>query len=137
MIKLIDGMVTKEQFEKVNQSVRDELELLSTFVGKDIFVSSAFREGDKAQHGKGLAVDVICPDLPLMDFYFAASRFLFNGIGVYPGWKYAGKIEGGLHLDQRQGVSHRALWMGVKETPESPQKYVDLSLQNLKKYGAL
>lgn len=133
MIKIL---VDQANYDAVEQSVKDELNKLSELLQKDIYVSSAYRAGDPKEHGKKLAVDVMCPALPLLDFFLAASRFKFKGIGVYPDWDIDGKGPkcGGLHLDMRD-EEDRALWMGVKSLGK--QVYIALSQANLRAHGVL
>ena len=117
---------------------------LETFVdslGADLCViTSAFREGDPGQHGKGLAVDVIFPNsrYSLAQLYSEATESgLFKGIGVYPDWEYGGEKVGGLHLDCREGGPAR--WLGIGRGqgggPNHGNTYLPLTDENLKKYG--
>ena len=57
-------------------------------------------------HYAGRAVDCYARNFPLWDFFLAASRFPFTGIGVYPYWNTPG-----LHLEMREDVSKpRKYW---------------------------
>lgn len=59
-----------------------------------------------SSHYIGRAVDCSCKDVPLWDFFLAASRFpQFTGIGVYPHWNSPG-----LHLEMRDDVARRKYW---------------------------
>ncbi len=116
-----------------------ELDAFRDFVATDIFVSCGTNKTHEvnSQHGLGLAVDVMfpqCKQSDLFDIYMDASRFKFTGIGVYPNWQYEGSQIGGLHLDFRSS-KFRALWMGVEDS--GVQKYIELSLANLKQYGLI
>ena len=92
---------------------------------------------EKSEHYLGLAVDICFPEKEvkdLFDLFLAASRFDFNGIGIYPGWHYNGKVIGGMHLDIRDS-EYRKLWIGVDE--HNHQVYEAFNSENLKKYGFL
>lgn len=128
---MVSLLVSKENYERVSEKVRSELVKMSA--GRTIFVSSAFREGDNKEHGKGLALDIICPEMELLDFYILATRFDWVGIGVYPDWQINGDICGGLHVDMRE--ANAARWMGVKE--KGVQAYIALSKNNLKEHGII
>lgn len=114
-----------------------ELTLFQTFIDTPIIVTSALRQGDSAEHGKGLAVDIMAPSYEnkLLDLYIAAERFNFKGIGVYPYWQYNGSVIGGLHLDIRI-AEHGARWTGVKG-PDGKNQYFALDKETLQKYGVI
>lgn len=108
------------------------LDALREAVGMPIYITSGYRSGDSGQHGKGLAVDVVCPGMGLLDFYLTAERFPFTGIGVYPFFSYQGRKVGGLHLDVRDVP---ARWMGLGTGKN--QSYVALSEANLRATGVI
>lgn len=120
---------------KISRELLEKLEALRESVGAPIYVTSGYRTyNENSQHAFGRAVDVICPDLPLYDFYQAAERIGFSGLGVYPHWRFHSVPAGGLHLDVRPGKDAR--WMGVKN-PKNVQVYVGLDEDNLRKYGVI
>lgn len=127
----------KHQFGDVTKISRELLELVdklcSVIPYNDFIITSGYRPADGgSQHSQGLAIDIVFDSsMPLMDIYLAAERLNFNGIGVYPHWRIAGKEVGGLHLDMR-GLPV-ARWMGVLESGK--QVYQGLNKSNLKKYG--
>lgn len=118
---------------KMLSVILEPLDRLREYVGSPIYVTSGYREGSTSQHGKGVAVDVICPEVDLLNFYLMAERFQFQGIGVYPDWQYAGKQVGGLHLDMR--AEKAARWMGVNY--DGKQLYISLNKLNLRLAGVL
>jgi len=62
-------------------------------------------------HYKGMAADLMFPDTPLLEAFFAATRFMdFGGIGVYPYWA----PDPGLHVDVRP-ARMRAYWWRDQE----------------------
>ena len=58
-------------------------------------------------HYVGRAVDAYIRNFPLWDFFLAASRFSFTGIGVYPYWNTPG-----LHLEigEEAGKPRKYWW---------------------------
>lgn len=119
--------------ENLDPELLKELDSFRDFLGERIVVTSAFREGDSGEHGKGLALDVVFPDRSrdsLLDTFLAASRFKFRGIGVYSDWHLNGHVLGGLHLDMRL-APHRALWCARKGM-DGKNVYVPLTLTNLR-----
>lgn len=121
---------------KMDHTLLLQLDQLREHIKTAIYVSSGFRlSGSTAdsQHKLGRAVDVLCPGMDLFSFYLAAERFGFQGIGIYPHWKWKNVMIGGLHLDTR--TTGPARWMGVL----SPvgQTYVALDPKNLKDYGVI
>lgn len=131
---MLNLICKKDDFGAVQPQVKAEIERMSNFINAEMFITSAYRSGDPKQHGIGLALDLICPSIPLLDFYFAASRFAWKGIGIYPDWELNGKKVGGLHVDLRVNEK-RDLWMGVKENGN--QVYVALNQEQLKKHGVI
>jgi len=61
----------------------------------------------------------------LLDFYLAAERFSFNGIGIYPSWAHKG-----LHLDVRELRKYQpgARWIRVDS------EYIKLNSENVRKF---
>lgn len=121
------------------------VDALRDFVGHPIFVTDGFREGSRGEHGSGNALDIICPAVSLMDFYLAAERFGFTGLGVYPHWAYDGVITGGLHVDIRDlgirvgsmNVEFKAArWFCYKDS-SGKQVYTTLDTAHLKRYGVI
>lgn len=115
------------------------LSLLNQFqqkINSQIIITSGYRAGDSAEHGKGQAVDIIAPDYEerLLDLYMTAERFNFGGIGVYPDWFFNKKVYGGLHLDIRP-TGMGARWIGVKVNGQN--QYLSLNQEVLKKYGVI
>ena len=98
-----------------------ELVKLRKLLGRPILIHCGFREGDPGSHGAGEAVDCHADGMSVVEFYLAASRFRFGGIGVYPWWNNPG-----LHLDVRK-VERRAQWGCIW-----PRQYVTLNEQFLK-----
>lgn len=121
---------------QVGQQIKTLLTDLQRRINSQIVVTSGFRQGDKAEHGKGQAVDIIVPDYKgrLLDLYMTAERFNFGGIGVYPEWSFNGVVTGGLHLDTRPLTPGR--WVGVKGA-DGVNQYLALDQATLKKYGVI
>lgn len=98
------------------------LDSLREYIGKPIYIHCGYEtEGhsENSYHYKGKAVDCHITGISLTDFYIAATRFHFGGIGVYPIWNNPG-----LHLDTRpwgQGMP-RSFWGAVR-----PKEYVALN----------
>lgn len=121
----------------VGRILIDNLKDLQAFIKVPIIITSALRPGDPAEHGRGLALDVMVPTYPgaLLDLYLAAERFDFSGIGVYPEWRYNGNKIGGLHLDLR-AADYGARWLGIKDS-KGNNLYLALSSENLRKHGVI
>jgi len=131
--------------DKLDALLLMKLDDLREFIDKPIHVTSGYRAGDLKEHGAGRALDVVCPTMPLFDFYLAAERFGFTGLGVYAHWKWDGVDVGGLHLDQRVlGVkigtentqTRGARWFCYKDQTQK-QIYTTLNEYNLKKYKVI
>jgi uncharacterized protein YcbK (DUF882 family) len=119
-------------YSKLSDEVLDMAEEIRRASGKAIYVMSGYREGDPKFHGKGMALDLICPGLSLYKFFAWADTICTGGIGLYPHWKFHdGVMYGGLHIDT--GPAGRR-WLGVKDPEGSPQRYIALNRDNLKKY---
>lgn len=125
-------------FSKMNPALLTKLDAWRDYIGIPVLVTSGTQgvHTDGSEHYKGNAVDVIVPSWskPLIDLYFSAERFGFNGIGIYRDWTYLGKPFGGLHLDVRDLASNNALrearWIGVKQA--GLQKYLPFDFFHLR-----
>jgi uncharacterized protein YcbK (DUF882 family) len=93
-----------EEFERIDEMWAPliwELDRLRGYTGKAIHVneSNPIKHPGSSHmpdslHYHGRAVDVYCEHMALWDFFLAATRFPFTGIGVYPAWNRPG-----LHLE--------------------------------------
>lgn len=114
-------------------------------IGMPIHVTSGFRDGDPKEHGRGLALDIVCPGVPLLDFWIEAERYAFPGLGVYSDWHWDGVTTGGLHVDQRvlgtQIGGHPTEYRGARwfcyKGDAGVQIYTTLTKENLKKYNVI
>lgn len=107
-----------------------ELDSLRTYIGRRIVVHCGYEARDgKGYHPLGQAVDCHAEGLHPMEFYIAASRFSFGGIGVYLWWSSPG-----LHLDTRRAKrsDFRALWGST-----APRVYVPFDLDFWTKAAAI
>jgi hypothetical protein len=122
---------------KISIQLLTKLDAFREFIGVPIIITSGYRAGDKGEHGRGLAADIMAPHYPgsLFDLYLTAERFGFAGIGIYPDWAYQGAIHGGLHLDVRNAKSAR--WIGTRPHPGAPNSYVALTAANIQKYPGI
>lgn len=117
-----------------------ELDLFRGALGQKIVVTYG-TQGDHIDgsfHYLGLAVDIIVPShtpTNLLDLYLLASKFRFNGIGLYPDWMLGGLLTGGLHLDCRPGAV-RATWLGVLDKRDR-REYQPLTQRNLELCGLI
>jgi uncharacterized protein YcbK (DUF882 family) len=84
----------------VRQSFVERLQLLRNLIGKPIIVTSGYRCPDHNEriggaknsfHTQGIAADVKA-DIDLKEFFVAAEKVGFEGIGYYPEEKF-------LHVD--------------------------------------
>lgn len=131
-ISIIDG----SDVSKLDAGVLAKADLLRGALGCPLIVTSGFRPDDMgSQHALGLALDIMSPAYKgtLFDLYLAAERVGFQGLGVYPHWKYKLNTYGGIHVDERLGK--RARWMGV--LINGKQEYIGLTPANLKQYGVI
>ena len=83
------------------------LDNLREFIGRPIIIHCGYEErNNNSYHCRGMAIDCHS-DIGLFNFYTAASRFDFTGLGVYPWWNNPG-----LHLDIRpiETLGNRSLW---------------------------
>lgn len=93
-----------EEFEDIGRMWAPliwELDRLREFLGTPIRLhetnplpSPASSHVPDSRHFHGRAVDCSVKGLALWDFFLAATRFQFTGIGVYPAWNSPG-----LHLE--------------------------------------
>lgn len=95
-----------------------------------IIVHCGYEERERGgYHPRGMAVDCHCTNISLVDFYLAAERFQFGGIGVYPNWNNPG-----LHLDVRvieqDEPAHR--WGCNKAKPSGLAEYCSLDSKYLR-----
>jgi uncharacterized protein YcbK (DUF882 family) len=98
---------------RMDYNLLAELDRLRHYIGKRIVIHCGYEPRDGAgYHPKGMAVDCHAEGLRLLEFYIAASRFNFGGIGLYPWWHHPG-----LHLDTRpEAVANgRALWGSIAD----------------------
>lgn len=128
------------EVERIVPNLVYELDKFRTLVGSPVMITCGTQgtHEENSEHYKGRAVDIIVPDRKpsdLLDLALSALRLGFTGVGVYPKWKYNGKVTGGLHLDIRE-AAQRAFWMGVP-TPDGRQTYVALNRENLIRHGIL
>lgn len=88
-----------------------ELERLRAYLARPIVIHCGWEERDTGYHPLGMATDCHVPGLHPMEFFIAASRFNFGGLGVYLWWNNPG-----LHLDVRpiKPGMERAIWGSVK-----------------------
>jgi uncharacterized protein YcbK (DUF882 family) len=96
-----------------------ELDRLRHYLGHRIIIHCGYEPRDgRGFHPQGLAVDCHCENFDPIEFFFAAMRFNFTGLGIYPWWNNPG-----LHLDKRPTgpVAYRALWGSI-----GPKEYVEL-----------
>jgi len=113
---------------KMDYSLLKRLDALREFVDKPITILCGYATSGhvkNSQHYFGKAVDCYCEDLSLLDFYLAAERFSFNGIGIYPSWAHKG-----LHLDVRELRKYQpgARWIRVDS------EYIKLNSENVRKF---
>lgn len=120
--------------DKMNPRLLLELDAFREYLNAPIFISCGTqgRHENGSQHYIGNAVDIVLMSqkFALLDVYLMAERFKFNGIGVYPFWKYNGQAYGGLHLDVGERVGR---WIGYPAHGE--QKYMAINKVNLKQVG--
>ena len=120
-----------------------EADRLREVIGTPILVTCAVdTEGHvkNSYHYKGLAMDVVMPELKMsdLDIILIVKDMKFRGIGYYPFWQWKGKMVGGFHLDMRPlvGKFKRATWMGVPKRlvtgnpNDRGQSYVALNAYN-------
>lgn len=116
--------------EKMDSELLKMLDSFRKYLGVPIVItfSTNGSHSKNSQHFKGKAVDIVVPNFggSLFSLYLIAERYNFTGIGLYPRWKSAGVICGGLHLDSRelyQGFGAR--WIGVGQYDEVKDKIVN------------
>ena len=126
----------------MNQELLIRLDAFREYIGLSIIVTSSNEptrsHNKKSQHYINNAVDIVVPEWKgsIFSLYLLAERFGFTGIGIYPKWRYKGKITGGLHLDMRPVVGFQgSRWIGYPEKVEGTQyfstKYYALNMKNL------
>lgn len=93
-----------------------ELDRLRKYIDRKIEIHCGYEKRDSGFHPLGKAVDCHAEGLHPIEFYIAATRFKFNGIGAYLWWNNPG-----LHLDTRplKEDEPRAVWGST-----GPKKYV-------------
>ena len=97
----------KEEFgdgDKMHIRLVNRLDSFADELKHPVIVTSGYAMGghvSNSYHYKGMAADIIVPAVPLLDLYLFADKFGWNGLGIYPFWKYKGIRTGGLHLDIR------------------------------------
>lgn len=121
---------------KISPELLKKVDQLRLLLGHPMHVTSGYRPKDYgSQHALGLALDLVCPAVTLRTLYQAAEHIGFNGLGVYPAWRYDGQVVGGVHVDVRElNGNPKARWMGVPGV-KIAQEYIALNPANLKKYG--
>lgn len=129
---------TKEEFgtnaNKLNEDLLMHLDKLRAAVGFPLYITSAYREGDKGYHGRGLALDIVCPawDKSYIEFYEVVKNTdFFNGIGLYANWTYKGKKVVGVHIDMRGG--RFTCWLGLGNS-KANASYALLNADTVRKY---
>ncbi len=123
---------------KLDRDLLIKLESFAEQCGGRLIVTSAYRPAsDGSQHKVGKAADVMVVGtaLRLIELYHLAERCGFQGIGIYPAWKYNGTALGGLHVDVRDINGPHAKWMGI--ATGNKQIYIGLTTENLIKYGVV
>ena len=131
--------------DKLDAMLLMKVDDLRDSIGQPIHVTSGYRSGDTKEHGRGLALDIVCPGISLLDFWIEAERYAFPGLGVYSHWHWDGMVTGGLHVDQRMlGLrigSHDTEFRGKRwfafKNENGVQVYTTLTKENLKKWGVL
>jgi len=126
--------------EKLSDSLLFKIDNARAYINSPFIITCGTQGKHKSKlHGEGLALDfIILSKKHPIDLLISIERFDFGGIGYYPHWQYNGRTTGGWHVDVRTVEEHQggARWMGVLGE-NGKQKYVSLSLHNLKKYGVL
>lgn len=109
-------------WKMMDEGLMWELESMRKYIDKTMIIHCGYEKRDNADstHNLGIAVDLHIVGLNLIDQFLLASRFNFNGIGVYDNkiWNNPG-----LHLDKREGA-FRKYW-GCTKVGGKPQ-YVAL-----------
>ena len=113
--------------ERINPRLLILLDALREYIKVPIIIhcGTQGKHSANSYHYKGMAVDCHAKGINLFDFYLAAERFYFTGIGVYPEWNNPG-----LHLDIRpcDVGCPQARWGRVDG------EYVPLNSEFFKKY---
>lgn len=113
-----------------------ELDALRDFE-KTRMVVSCGTQGKHARgslHYIGRAADIVYPDCTwdqLLDRFLTALRFEFTEIGIYPDWRFDGRIVGGLHLGLDDlNPCERKFWIGVRNA-DGGNEYHAMTANNL------
>lgn len=126
--KKIDHFSRNDNFgdpSKMHFELIQNLDYLRAYINRPIIIHCGYEPRDGLGfHPLGLAVDCHAENMHCIQFYIAATRFGFNGIGIYPWWN-----KPGLHLDMRplKPKDHRALWAST-----GPKKYVAFDAEFLR-----
>jgi uncharacterized protein YcbK (DUF882 family) len=143
---VFDSKHNTGEYSKLSQDLIKYVNQLSDYLNDmygytEIIITSGYREKDNSsQHREGKAFDIMCLNdkIRLIDFYLAAERFPFTGIGVYPDWKARDKVYGGIHVDVRSLEDNKgARWFGVRNMLTGKNDYLGLTSDNLRKYGII
>lgn len=110
---------------KMDANLIFELDRLRKYLAKPIVIHCGFEPRPEGYHPLGMAVDCHVPGLHPMEFYIAATRFAFGGVGVYLWWNSPG-----LHLDKRiiRTGMQKSVWGSI-----APKEYVALDVNFFKK----
>lgn len=121
---------------KMNLGFVRELSRFREFIKMPIIITygTQGRHEDGSLHYKGLAVDCVIPDEPLLDAFINACRFNFTGIGYYPKRRYADKVMGGLHLEQDPFTTTRKFWIGVPDE-DGVNHYYGMNASNIREFS--
>lgn len=90
--------------DKMDVRLVNRLDAFAEELGHPVIVTAGFANdghSPNSYHYKGMAADIIIPDLNLLDVYLLAEKFGWKGLGIYPFWKYHNIRVGGLHVDER------------------------------------
>ena len=81
---------------RMNMAVVMILDRLRLYLGHPIYIhcGTQGKHAENSLHYKGRAIDCSCPTLDVWEFYHMATKYQFEGIGVYECWNHQG-----LHLD--------------------------------------
>jgi hypothetical protein len=115
--------------DRMDPALIRELVLFRKFLGRSVVIHCGTQGNhvEGSAHYRGLAVDLHVPGMSALDAFFAAARFGFHGIGVYPDWHNPG-----IHVDRRDLATGepRAFWMQRRGV------YIALNAANLNIKGA-
>ena len=95
--------------ERIHPRLLILLDSLRDYIGCPIIIhcGTQGKHAKNSYHYRGMAADCHAEGIDLLDFYLAAERFNFTGIGIYPYWNNPG-----LHLDvhPRHAGQPQARW---------------------------